>query len=124
MALSVRSENGIEILTPKGMLLGGKETEELEAKIGELNQAGNVMLLLDMSKVTFMSSIAIATVIRAHISYSKRQATVKICALDKHIRQIFVIAKLTMVFGNNLHDTVEDGLQSFRTMAPATATAH
>jgi anti-anti-sigma factor len=119
MALSVRSENGIEILTPKGMLLGGKETEELQVKIDELNQAGNTMLLLDMSKTTFMSSIAMATVIGAHISYSKRHATVKICALDKHVRQIFVITRLTMVFGDNLHDTVEEGLQSFRAMAAA-----
>jgi anti-anti-sigma factor len=122
MALNVRSENGIMILTPKGMLLGGKETDELEEKIDELNRAGNMMLLFDMSKITFMSSIAMSTVIRAHISYSKRRATVKVCELDKHVRQIFVITRLTMVFGDNLHDTVEDGLQSFRAMAPAPTT--
>lgn len=122
MPLSVRSENGIMILAPKGMLLGGKETEELEAKIDELNATGNMMLLLDMSKTTFMSSVAMSAVIRAHISYSKRQATVKICELDKHVRQIFVITRLIMVFGDNLHDTVEEGLQSFRAMASAPTT--
>jgi len=119
MALSVRNENGIAIVTPEGMLLGGKETDELEATISDLDKSGNRMLLLDLGKTTFMTSIAIATVIRAHISYSKRGGTVKLCRVDKHIREIFVITRLTMVFANNLHDTVEEGLEGFRASAVA-----
>lgn len=119
MALDIRNEDGIVILAPRGMLLGGKETEELEATIGEVQKSGNTMLLLDMSSTTFMTSIAIAVVIRAHISYAKRGGTVKICALDRHIREIFVITKLTMVFGDNLHDTVREGLESFRSKMAA-----
>jgi hypothetical protein len=33
-----------------------------------------------------------------------------------------VITRLTMVFGDNLHDTVEEGLQSFRAMAAVPTT--
>lgn len=114
MGLIVRNEDGITIVTPSGMLLGGKETDELQEKISELDKAGDRMLILDMSRTTFMTSIAIAAVIRAYVSYSRRGAHVKICALDRKIKQIFVIAKLTMAFGQDMHDTVEDGLASFR----------
>ena len=119
MGLIVRKENGITILTPSGMLLGGKETDEFEEKITELDKSGDRMLALDMGKTTFMTSIAIAAVVRAHVSYAKRGARVKICALDRHIRQIFVITKLTLVFGDEMHDTLEEGLASFRATAPA-----
>ena len=121
MGLIVRNEDGITIVTPSGMLLGGKETDELQDKISELDKAGDRMLILDMSRTTFMTSIAIAAVVRAYVSYSKRGAHVKICALDRKIRQIFVIAKLTMAFGQDMHDTLEEGLASFRASA---ITAH
>ncbi|HYJ34220.1 MAG TPA: STAS domain-containing protein [Candidatus Binatia bacterium] len=123
MALIVRNQNGITILTPSGMLLGGKETDEFEEKITELDKAGDRMLALDMSQTTFMTSIAIAAVVRAHISYSKRGAQVKICGLDKHIRHIFAITKLDCVFRENLHDTLEQGLAGFRGIAPGPAGA-
>ena len=127
MGLMARNQNGITILTPSGMLLGGKETDELAAKIAELDEAGNEMLILDMSRTTFMTSIAIAAVLRAHISYTKRGAVVKICGLDKHIREIFVMTRIAMVFGDNLHETLEEALAAFeltdRKTGPASAEA-
>jgi anti-anti-sigma factor len=114
MSLMVRKENGITILTPVGKFLGGKETDEFEDKISELDRSGDTMLALDMAQTTFMTSIAIAAVVRAHVSYTKRGARVKICGLDKHIRHIFDITKLTCVFKDELHDTLEEGLAGFR----------
>ena len=119
MAVAVRNENGVTILTPEGNLLGGKETDELDAKIRERDKTGERMLILDMGRTTFMTSLAIAVVVRAHVSYSKRGGVVKLCAMDRHIRQIFEITKLTCVFAPNLHDTVEEGLASFRASALA-----
>lgn len=121
MALSVRKQDGITILSPIGKFLGGKETDEFEERITELDKAGDRMLALDMAQTTFMTSIAIAAVVRAHVSYSKRGALVKICGLDKHIRHIFEITKLNCVFRENMHDTLEEGLASFRSAVSATA---
>jgi anti-sigma B factor antagonist len=123
MGLTLRSENGITILTPSGMLLGGKETDELAAKISELDAAGEQKLILDMSRVTFMSSIGIAAVLRAHISYTKRGAVVKICGLDRRMREIFALVRIAMVFGDNLHDTLEEALAAFDAMARETRPA-
>jgi anti-anti-sigma factor len=124
MALSVRKEDEITILTPIGMLLGGRETDEFEEKITELDKAGDTMLVLDMGQTTFMTSIAIAAIVRAHISYSKRGARVKVCALEKHIRHIFEITKLDYVFKGELHDTLAEGLAAFRgTPTPGRSTS-
>ena len=119
MGVTVRNENGVTIVTPEGKLLGGRETDDLDAAIRELDKAGDRRLILDLGRTTFMTSLAIAVVVRAHVSYSKRGAVVKLCAMDRHIHQIFEITKLTCVFEPNMHDTVEEGIASFRARALA-----
>ena len=127
MGLMVRSQNAITILTPSGMLLGGKETDELDSKLVELDADGNEKLILDMSRTTFMTSVPIGVVLQAHIRYTRRGAVVKICGLDKHIREIFVMTRIAMVFGDNLHETLEEALAAFeptdRKTGPASAEA-
>jgi len=117
MGLEVRSRGDVVILTPKGMLLGGKETDELQEKITELDRAGNTWLLLNLGKVTFTSSMGLAVLFRAHASYSNRGATVKICCTDKRIKQIFVIVRLGLVYGDNVHETEEEALAAFANAA-------
>ncbi len=117
MSLNVREADGITVLTPHGMLLGGKETDELQDKIKELDAAGNEKLVIDLGKTTYMSSMGLAVLFRAHASYAKRGARVKICSVDRKVKQIFVLVKLTLVYGDNLHDTLQEALASYR--APA-----
>jgi anti-anti-sigma factor len=114
MSLDVREDDGIFVLTPHGKLLGGKETDELQDRIKELDGAGNEKLVMNLGKTTYMSSMGMAVLFRAHASYAKRGARVKICAVDKKIQQIFVLVKLTLVYGDDVHETLEEALASFR----------
>ena len=121
MSLNVKEEDGIVVLTPHGMLIGGKETDELQDKINQLNKAGNGMLVINLGKVTYMSSMGLALLFRAHASYVNREARVKICEVDKKLKQIFVIVRLTLVYGDDLHETQEEALASFRSTAGSTS---
>jgi anti-anti-sigma factor len=112
----VRTVDDVVILTPKGLLLGGKETEDLEAKIEELDETGNSKLLLNMGKAEFISSVGLAVLFRAYTKYVNRGATVKICSADKRIHQIFVLVRLTLVYGEHIHQTEEEALAGFRAM--------
>ena len=111
MSLEVRSVGDVTVLTPKGMLLGGKETDELQAKIRELAEAGNKKLLIDLGKTTFMNSVSLGVLIGGHTSYAKRGAKMKLCAVDKKIQNIFVVTKLSLVF--EVYDTEKEALKSF-----------
>jgi len=120
MSLNVRNEGDVVVLDPKGMLLGGKETDELREKITELDAQGNGKLLVNLGKVSFMSSMGLAALFLAHAKYAKRGAVVKLCCTDNRIREIFVIVRLTLVYGDNLCDTEEQALVDFREIpAPA-----
>src|SRR5512145_1377112 len=112
MSLEVRTSGDVTILTPKGMLLGGKETDELQAKIKELTEAGNRKLLINLGQTTFMNSVSLGVLIAGHSSYLKRDARMKLCAVDKKIQNIFVVTKLSLVF--EVHDTEEEALKSFK----------
>jgi anti-sigma B factor antagonist len=111
MALDVRTVGDVTILTPKGMLLGGKETDELQSKIKELAEAGNKRLLINLGQTTFMNSVSLGVLIAGHSNYAKREAKLKLCAVDKKIQNIFVVTKLSLVF--DVYDEEPEALKSF-----------
>ena len=115
----VRTVEDVAILTPHGLLLGGKETDELKQRVVEFDEKGNSKLLIDLSKTTFMSSVGLSVLFLAHTKYAKRGATVKLCAVDRKIRQLFVLVRLTLVYGENLHETEAEALETFRAIPSA-----
>jgi anti-sigma B factor antagonist len=112
MSLDVRTSGDVTILTPKGMLLGGKETDELQGKIKELVEAGNKKLLINLGQTTFLNSVSLGVLIGAHSSYAKREAEMKLCAVDKKIQNIFVVTKLSLVF--DVYESCEEATKSFQ----------
>jgi anti-anti-sigma factor len=112
--MDIKTIDDVVILTPKGLLLGGKETDELEARIKELDSAGNEKLLIDLGQTTFMSSMGMACLFLAHAKYIKRGARVKLCSVDRKIKALFALVKLTLIYGDDLHDSEDEALASFR----------
>jgi anti-anti-sigma factor len=111
--MDIRTVDDVVILTPRGLLLGGKETDELEARIKELDGEGNEKLLIDLSQTTFMSSMGMACLFLAHAKYVKRGARVKLCSVDRKIKALFALVKLTLIYGDDLHDSEKEALASF-----------
>ena len=93
-----RQVGSIHILTPKGYLTGGEETEELERAIKHLVEEGNKHLIINLSETQHLNSTALGALISAHSSYSRRGGHMKLAAVDKRIENIFVITKLSLVF--------------------------
>jgi anti-sigma B factor antagonist len=112
MSLDVRTSGDVTILAPKGMLLGGKETDELQAKIKELAEAGNKKLLINLGQTTFMNSVSLGVLIAGHSSYANRGAHLKLAAVDKKIQNIFVVTRLSLVF--ETYETEDEALKSFK----------
>jgi anti-sigma B factor antagonist len=100
MAIKVTnlSEGNIVLLEPKGSLIGGKETDELKESLNKLLSDGHKKVVIDLGKVDYLNSTALGTLVSAHTSYSKQGGQVKLCNVNKNIKNIFVITKLTLVF--------------------------
>lgn len=93
-----RQVGSIVILTPKGYLTGGEETDALEQKIRALGESANKHLIINLAETQHLNSTALGVLISAHESYGRRSGKVKLCSVDKRIENIFVITKLSLVF--------------------------
>jgi anti-anti-sigma factor len=110
-ALKQRQVGDIHILTPKGYLTGGEETEAIEQALKALAEAGNKHLILNLSETQHLNSTALGVLISAHSSYVRRGGQMKLAAVDKRIENIFVITKLSLVF--DVLATEEQAIASF-----------
>lgn len=106
-----RQVGSISILTPKGYLTGGEETDELERGIKALSEAGNKRLVLNLAETQHLNSTALGVLISGHSNYVRRGGQMKLCAVDKRIENIFVITKLSLVF--DVYPTEEQAIASF-----------
>ena len=106
-----RQVGSIVILTPKGYLTGGEETEELERAIKKHGEEGNKHLVINLSETQHLNSTALGVLISAHSSYVRRGGQMKLAAVDKRIENIFVITKLSLVF--DVYPTEEQAIASF-----------
>ncbi|HYM82434.1 MAG TPA: STAS domain-containing protein [Candidatus Limnocylindria bacterium] len=106
-----RQVETISILTPKGYLTGGDETDELERTIKQLADSGNKHLIVNLSETQHLNSTALGVLISAHSSYVRRAGQMKLCSVDKRIENIFVITKLSLVF--DVYPNEEQAIASF-----------
>jgi len=59
-----------------------------------------------------MNSVSLGVLIGGHSSYAKRDAQMKLCAVDKKIQNIFVVTKLSLVF--DVYESCDDAIKSFK----------
>jgi anti-sigma B factor antagonist len=101
----------IGVLEVRGSLVGGEETDELRSAVADFVEQGTKLLIIDLSKVTYLNSTAIGVLVSAHTTFSKNKGHVKLCGVNKNISNIFVITKLTLVF--DVVETREDAVKAF-----------
>ena len=106
-----RQVGNIVILSPKGYLTGGDETEELEQSIKALGDGGNKNLVINLAETQHLNSTALGVLISAHSNYVRRGGQMKLCSVDKRIENIFVITKLSLVF--DVYPSEEQAIASF-----------
>lgn len=106
-----RQVGNIVVLSPKGYLTGGSETDELEQTIKSLGEAGNKHLVINLAETQHLNSTALGVLISAHSNYVRRGGQMKLCSVDKRIENIFVITKLSLVF--DVYPNEEQAIASF-----------
>jgi len=113
MSVEFEARGDIAILRLKGEFYGGKETDELDAKIKELQDSGNRKLVLNLSKARHMTTLPLGSLIKAHINYTKRGAQVRLCGVNDRIHHVLVVTRLILVFGDDYQQTEEEAIASF-----------
>lgn len=92
------AEYDITIIEPDTDLLGGPETEELRTTISKLNDKGNLKLVIDLSKVSYLNSFALGVLTTGCVKYNQRGGSIVLCGLNPNVMNVFFATRLTMVF--------------------------
>ena len=104
-------EGGIGLIEAKGSLVGGDETDKLRQAVAGFIEREYQKLIIDMSAVEYVNSTGIGVLVSAHTSYSRKGWLIRLCGINKNIKNIFVITKLTLVF--DVSETRAEAVKSF-----------
>jgi anti-sigma B factor antagonist len=98
MSIPRKMINDVAILSPKGKLMGGPETTSIHEAVKELVAEGISKVVIDMSKVKWLNSVGLGTIMASKTTASNAGGELKLAALQDKARGLFAISKLDTVF--------------------------
>jgi len=93
-------------------LIGGSEATELHSKVRELIDKGNVKVVADMGKVSWMNCTGLGALMSAMTSLRNSKGDLKLANILDHVKNLLVITKMVTIF--DTFDTVEEAVASFK----------
>ncbi len=102
----------VTVLNLSGKIMGGPDHEKFQAEIKTLVAAGQVDVLLNLSKVSWVNSTGLGILVSAFHTLKKNGGQLKICEVSDRIDNILNVTQLKLVF--ETFDNCEDALASFK----------
>src|SRR5262249_20386564 len=107
--LETRVIGNIHVLTPTKNLVGGDETEFLKATVAGLSSGGSPHVVVDLGKISWISSLGISGLIRARKDCMDHHGWLRLARAGKRIDHIILTGRLSALF--DLFNTVEDAVR-------------
>ena len=105
----------VEFIVPA--LSEDSQLEECFERLHDLiGRSEGPKMVIDLSKVQFLASRAIALLIALARSVEYRKGTLRLCGVRKRLQQVFRFSGLVRFFV--FHDTRDDAVASFDTADP------
>src|SRR5262245_17328612 len=110
MSLHVERVGDVAVVVPEGMLRGGKETDELQNVLRKLTYDRQKKILLDLSKTSHMTSIAIGVLTGIHASALSKGLRFCLCCIESRIQSVLLQIKLLNIL--EVYPTRADALKA------------
>lgn len=111
MGLSINVENGVAIIEVKGNLMGGPETLEVHETIKAQIEKGVKKAVIDLSKVKWMNSTGLGTIMGCLTSLRNAGGDLKLSGVTEKVKSIFMITKLLTLF--ETYNSAQEAAQAF-----------
>jgi len=112
MTVKAWEKDGVEILEPKGKLMGGIDTGELDEKLYSLLGKGNKKVVIDLGETDWINSSGLSILIHHWKKFNDVGGSLRLANLTQKIERILVISKLTSVFDS--YDSLDEAIASFQ----------
>jgi len=110
MEISENKKRNVNIVSLGGRL-DAYSANELEKKLVSLIDAAQVLLVVNLEKLQYISSSGLRVLLAALKKVRKQQGDIRLACLQPYIKEVFDIAGFTSLF--NMLDTEEAAIGSF-----------
>ena len=112
MKVKEYEKSGVTILEPKGKMMGGSDTGELDEKLYSLLGKGSKNVVIDLGATDWINSSGLSILIHHWKKYNDEGGHLRLANLTQKIEKILVISKLTSVF--ETYESLDDAIASFK----------
>jgi anti-sigma B factor antagonist len=112
MKIKRREVDGITILDLSGEMYGGPDNMKLVDMISELVQDKKLDLILNLSKVKWISSTGLGIMVSARSRYAKEGGVIKLMSPNDRVLGILQVTRLNLIF--DVFPTEQEALESFK----------
>jgi len=110
MAVKHKITDKAVIVTFKGKLMGGEETDECHERIKGLIQEGQSNVVIDLSSVKWMNSKGLGMLMACFTSLTNAGGNLKIAGATEKTNSLLMITKLITIF--DTYPTVDEAMAS------------
>lgn len=103
-------DNAVALVQAEGSANADEGVEPLIRAIERAIVDRRNPLIIDLAKVTYLSSGAIGALLRAHVTYTRKHWQYRICGLNDRVYTILAITKLNRILF--LQDTLDQARRS------------
>ncbi|MFC1479907.1 STAS domain-containing protein [Candidatus Omnitrophota bacterium] len=89
-----------------------EQREQLKKELSEQLKTAQTQFIIDLSKIGFVSSMVVATIVFFSKEVRNNKGTVKLSGLSSEAFSIFKLTQLDKIF--ELYETERDALESFK----------
>ncbi len=111
MHYNVETYGDVTAIIVKGNLMGGPETISVHEKVKELIDQDVKKIVIDLSKVKWMNSSGLGTMMGCLTSLKNAGGELKICGVTEKVKSLFMMTKLITIF--DTYDSVKEAVQAF-----------
>ncbi|RKY89416.1 anti-sigma factor antagonist [candidate division KSB1 bacterium] len=112
MAIKEKIEGDVAVLTLKGNLMGGPETQDLREHIYSLIGDGIKKVVIDLGKVKWMNSVGLGALMAALTSMRNKGGNLKLANVTKKVQSLLMITQLMNIF--ETFETVDRAVASYK----------
>jgi len=104
--------DGAGIITLKGKLMGPPDTDELQNEIKSMLGQNIKNIVLDLSGVSWINSIGMGAIMRAHTTISNSQGKLSLANISDKVNSLLLITQLQKIF--DTHESVEAAIRNLK----------
>ena len=111
MTVKTQAVDSVVVVTVKGKLMGGKETDEVHDQIRQILAQGKKKIVFDISKVRWMNSRGLGMLMACYTSVTNSGGELNLAGVSEKINSLFMITKLITIF--KTYNSVDEAVKSF-----------